>query len=36
LSVSVELPPDLDENIEHPASSKNPIIQPKRMPSNPL
>src|SRR5204863_9281961 len=36
LSVSVEPPPDLDENIEHPASSKIPSIEQKRITSDPL
>src|SRR5205814_4246802 len=36
LSVSVEVPPDLDENIEHPASSKIPSIEQKRITSDPL
>src|SRR5207302_7047692 len=36
LSVSVEVPPDLDENIEHPASSKIPTIEQKRITSDPL
>jgi hypothetical protein len=36
LSVSVEVPPDLDENIEHPTSSKIPSIEQKRITSDPL